>query len=271
VLHVEAGLRTRDLSAPFPEEANRQLIGRIASFHFAPTDAAARALASEAISRDRIEVVGNTAIDALLLVQRHLKGTSRRRSFRANAEILSFIAGRKLVLVTAHRRESFGKPFEDICCAIKELGRRLPAVRVVYPVHPNPHVQEVVHKELAHQEHVLLVAPLDYVAFVDLMTRAAVLLTDSGGIQEEAPSLRIPVLVMRNTTERPEGVRAGFSKLVGTDPTKIVESVADALKRGCRGRGPNPYGDGKAAERIMCRVELLATKTLEGRASQLTN
>ncbi|OFZ81476.1 MAG: UDP-N-acetylglucosamine 2-epimerase [Bdellovibrionales bacterium RIFOXYD1_FULL_53_11] len=264
VAHVEAGLRTYDLASPFPEEANRQLIGRLARWHFAPTRGAGRALIKENVPKDRIHVVGNTGIDALKIVLARLKDAACMRSLppeeRLDPAIMDFVGGHRLVLVTAHRRESFGKGFEGICKGLRDIadardgsggGRE---VRIVYPVHPNPNVRSIVESQLAGHPRIMLVVPMQYVAFVALMDRADVLLTDSGGIQEEGPTLKKPVLVMREKTERPEGVKAGYVKLVGTDPGKILRETLLALRHGCRGRGPNPYGDGRAAARIMRKV-----------------
>jgi UDP-N-acetylglucosamine 2-epimerase len=251
VAHVEAGLRTHDLSAPFPEEANRQLIGRIAHLHFAPTPDAARSLKRENVAPRGVHVVGNTAIDALGLVLARLKRGEVSAEHRLDAKIRRFIEGARPVLVTAHRRESFGGGFERLCRGIREVADRNADVRVVYPVHPNPNVRTPVERELGGHPRILLCDPVPYVQFVELMRLSDVLLTDSGGVQEEAPSLRKPILVMRDTTERPEGVRAGFARLVGTDPRKIRLGVERALRRGCEGRGKNPYGDGKSARRIV--------------------
>ena len=263
IVHVEAGLRTNDLSAPFPEEGNRQLIGRIAQVHFAPTTEARDALLREGVVGSAVRVVGNTGVDALLLAMDRLKQSRAALDPNGcssqNGPVLDFIGANKLVLVTAHRRESFGAPLEDICRGIRRAADLREDVRIVYPVHPNPQVAGTAHRLLSGHPRILLCDPLPYPGFVDLMARAAVLLTDSGGIQEEGPSLRIPILVMRDVTERPEGVAAGFSRLVGTNATRIEEAVLSALDEGCRGRGPNPYGDGATASRII--------RDLEGRAA----
>jgi UDP-N-acetylglucosamine 2-epimerase (non-hydrolysing) len=253
VAHVEAGLRTYDLSAPFPEEANRQLLSRMSRIHFAPTRKAFDCLRKEGISKSAIQVVGNSGIDAVLKVRQTLKD---RPTSSLPKQVQDFLSpDSPLVLVTAHRRESFGAPLERICQGILRIAAKRPDSRIVFPVHPNPQVQGVVQKQLSGKANILLIDPLDYVPFVELMDRARVLLTDSGGIQEEAPSLRKPVIVLRGTTERPEGIQAGFSKLVGTDPKKIEATAMRALKKGCEGRGKNPYGDGKTSERIVRALE----------------
>jgi len=252
--HVEAGLRTYDLMAPFPEEANRQLIGRLAAFHFAPTKTALIALRKEGVGPSKIHNVGNTAIDALLYTMKRLKeasGVGIADSEKLSQQVREFIGENPLVLVTAHRRESFGEGFEGICSGIKQVAEARPDVKFVYPVHPNPNVRGPVERLLAGYSNILLCDPVPYVGFVELMQRASVLLTDSGGIQEEGPTLRKPIIVMREETERPEGVTVGFAKLVGTDSGKIRRETLKALKNGCKGRGKNPYGDGKSAGRII--------------------
>ncbi len=256
VAHVEAGLRTFQLRNPFPEEGNRQLIGRLADLHFAPTERAVAALKKENVPASRIHRVGNTSIDALLFTLDRLRsGAKIDESELVPSRIRREISGRRLVLVTAHRRESFGQPFHDMCQGILKLVAASPDLVVVYPVHPNPHVRKVVNRALAHHPQILLVDPLPYVAFVSLMREADLILTDSGGVQEEVPSLRKPILVMRETSERPEGIKLGFTKLVGTNPGKIVREGLAALQHGCRGKGANPYGDGKSAQRIVHAME----------------
>ncbi len=256
--HVEAGLRTHDLRAPFPEEANRQLIGRIASIHFAPTVIARESLLIENTEKNKIAVVGNSAIDALFLTLNKIKSTkSLKPENKLNPKILSFIEHKKLVLVTGHRRESFGHGFLDICKGIRSIADADSEIRIVYPVHLNPNVKGPVFKLLGRHPRIMLCDPISYVPFVTLMQRAAVLLTDSGGIQEEGPSLKKPIIVMREKTERPEGVKAKFSVLVGTNPKKIKKETLLALKKGCIGRGKNPYGDGKTAKRIIKKLENL--------------
>jgi UDP-N-acetylglucosamine 2-epimerase (non-hydrolysing) len=246
--HVEAGLRTWDLYQPFPEEANRLLTGRLAAWHFAPTAQSRDNLLSEHVPASRIVVTGNTGIDALLHVRGELEAG---RMPRHDWPWLD--SGRKLILVTGHRRENFGQGFEGICEALLRLSRR-DDVQIVYPVHPNPNVQDPVNRILGGQPAVHLIQPLEYVPFIDLMQRCHLLLTDSGGVQEEAPSLGKPVLVMRGKTERPEAVEAGTSTLVGTDPDRIVREAAllldDAAEYDRRSRIHNPFGDGDASRRI---------------------
>ncbi|ONF45069.1 UDP-N-acetylglucosamine 2-epimerase [Marinobacter lutaoensis] len=258
VAHVEAGLRTGNLYSPWPEEANRKLTGALAHLHFAPTRGAADNLRRENVPEARITVTGNTVIDALLQVVAKLETEAGlRESLRQRFDFLE--DSRPLVLVTGHRRESFGGGFERICTALATLARRFPDSRIVYPVHLNPNVREPVQRLLGGIDNIHLIEPLDYLPFVYLMNRSHVILTDSGGIQEEAPSLGKPVLVMRDTTERPEAVEAGTVKLVGTRVEQIVAEVsnlmtdADAYHR--MAYAHNPYGDGKACDRI---VEVLA-------------
>jgi len=246
--HLEAGLRTGDLQQPFPEEMNRLLTTRLASLHFAPTDRAARNLMEEGVSRDRIAVTGNTGIDALFYVREQLEKGLLQGGCWPQLD-----SRRKLIVATAHRRESFGPGFEEIAAALAALAER-PDVQVIYPVHPNPNVQSPMQRWLAGRSNVLLVPPLDYVPFVDLLNRAYLVLTDSGGIQEEAPSLGKPVLVLRDKTERPEAVEAGTVKLVGPHREAIVREASrlledPALYRAMSGVH-NPYGDGCASPRI---------------------
>jgi UDP-N-acetylglucosamine 2-epimerase (non-hydrolysing) len=248
IAHVEAGLRTGDLRQPFPEEMNRVLTGRLTSLHFAATDWAAQNLRSEGVDSGSIFVTGNTGIDAVLWVRDQLEGGRLSPAPQPGLD-----AQKKLIVVTAHRRESFGEGFERICKALSTLARR-PDVQLVYPVHPNPNVQDPVNRWLGGQPNVLLVPPLDYVPFVDLLRRAYILITDSGGIQEEGPSLGKPVLVLREKTERPEAVRAGTVRLVGTGEHRIVEEAVrlldDRQAREAMAAVHNPYGDGHACERI---------------------
>jgi len=248
VAHVEAGLRTGDLAHPFPEEMNRLVTGRLAAMHFAPTESARRNLLAENTPADRILVTGNSGIDAVLYIARQLAEGARPAPHWPWLD-----PAKKLIVVTAHRRESFGGGIERICAALAELAAR-PDVQVVYPVHRNPNVLDPVHRLLGNRPNLILTDPLEYVSFVDLMRRAWILITDSGGIQEEAPSLGKPVLVMRRTTERPEAVEAGTVKLVGTDPRLIVEEATrlleDENEYARRSRIHNPYGDGHASRRI---------------------
>jgi len=248
VAHVEAGLRTGDLAAPFPEEMNRVVTTRLSALHFAPTAWAAGRLAAEQVPAERIVVTGNSGIDAVLYVREALASGAMQAP-----PLPGLDPAKKLIVVTAHRRESFGQGFENICAALLRLGRR-GDVQIAYPVHRNPNVLEPVERLLGGNPNILLLPPLDYVPFVDLMTRAALLLTDSGGIQEEGPSLGKPILVMREKTERPEAVEAGTVKLVGTDEDRIVREASLLLdsddERARMSRVHNPYGDGHASRRI---------------------
>lgn len=253
--HVEAGLRTHDLRQPFPEEMNRVVTTRLASLHFAATEGAAAYLRAEGVDSGRIWVTGNTCIDAVLYVK---DGLEQGRLPAPDWPALD--SSKKLIVVTAHRRESFGSGFERICLALKRLADRGDA-RIVYPVHPNPNVQDPVNRYLRSHPNVLLIEPLAYVPFVDLMRRAWILLTDSGGVQEEGPSLGKPILVMREKTERPEAVEAGTVKLVGTDEEKIYAEAArlleDRQEYDRMSRVHNPYGDGHASERILAAIRSL--------------
>ncbi|HEV2201869.1 MAG TPA: UDP-N-acetylglucosamine 2-epimerase (non-hydrolyzing) [Bryobacteraceae bacterium] len=246
--HVEAGLRTGNMRQPFPEEMNRVLTSKLATLHFPPTECAAANLRREGIAQERIFVTGNTGIDAVLAVRDALAGGK----LRANG-LPSLDHSKKLVLVTAHRRESFGRGFDGICDALARLAAR-GDVEIVYPVHPNPHVRGAVESRLAGVRGVHLIEPLAYVPFVELMRRSYILLTDSGGIQEEGPSLGKPVLVMRETTERPEAVHAGTAMMVGADADRIVAETTrlldDPAEYTRRARIHNPYGDGRASARI---------------------
>jgi len=246
--HIEAGLRTGDSAEPFPEEINRVLTARLATLHFAPTKSAAENLRREGIDSTAIVITGNTGIDAVLETERALAA-----GLLSPAGLPALDPRKKLVLVTAHRRESFGNGFERICDGLARLAAR-EDVEIVYPVHPNPNVREAVSRRLSGLDHITLVEPLAYVPFVNLMRRAHVLLTDSGGIQEEGPSLGKPVLVMRDKTERPEAVLAGTARLVGIDPDRIVTEVValleDEEEYARRSRIHNPYGDGRASGRI---------------------
>ncbi len=246
--HVEAGLRTGDLGQPFPEELNRVLTTRLSTLHFAPTSGAAANLRREGVPEDRIWVTGNTGIDAVLQVRDKLEAGQFPSAVWPNLD-----PSKRLLLVTAHRRENFGAPLEAICTALLRLARR-PDVQIVYPVHYNPNVEGPVKRLLGAERNIILYEPLEYVPFVDLMRRAYLVITDSGGIQEEGPSLGKPVLVMREKTERPEAVEAGTVKLVGCDTDRIVGEAEfllddrDERERMCRIH--NPYGDGHASERI---------------------
>lgn len=270
--HVEAGLRTNNIYSPWPEEMNRQLTGRIATFHFSPTSLSRQNLRSEGINDSKIIVTGNTVIDALYMVMDKIK---REELLRKNLEkilqnagydVASLANDRKLVLITGHRRENFGDSFINICKAIKILTEKYPDVDFVYPMHLNPNVRKPIHKvfgeNLSHLGNMYFIEPLEYLSFVFLMEKATVVLTDSGGIQEEAPGLGKPVLVMRDTTERPEAVDAGTVKLVGTDSDKIINEVSTLLEDEqayeIMSKAMNPYGDGLACSRIVdvlkCRL-----------------
>lgn len=255
--HVEAGLRTHNLYSPWPEEGNRRLTSALAQLHFAPTEVSRKNLQTEGVAASKICVTGNTVIDTLLGVVARLRDESALREEVARK--VDFVRqGARVILVTGHRRESFGKGFEDICNALANIARRYPDAQVIYPVHLNPNVREPVFRILEGIANVTLVEPLDYLPFVYLMTQAYLILTDSGGIQEEAPSLGKPVLVMRDTTERPEAVEAGTVRLVGTSAARIVEAVAALMERPEEYRrmslSHNPYGDGKACERILAKL-----------------
>lgn len=248
--HVEAGLRTGNKFAPFPEEMNRRLVGRLADLHFAPTSHAQQSLLDEGVDPKTVFVTGNTVIDALIWVRdRVAKNTPEDAK-----AIAGLIGDEPIVLVTGHRRESFGSGFEDICMAIKEVAEANSDFRFVYPVHLNPRVQEPVNRILGEHPRIHLIAPLSYEPFVWLMNRATAVLTDSGGVQEEAPSLGKPVLVMRETTERPEGVEAGNAKLVGVSRKKIVSELnqllSDEQERNRMAAINNPYGDGQTSIQI---------------------
>lgn len=263
--HVEAGLRTHNIYSPWPEEMNRQITGRIASINFAPTMLSRQNLLEEGAAAEKIVVTGNTVIDALQMIVNKINSDgsldevlkNKLLSFGYNVDRLE--EGRKLVLITGHRRENFGEGFLNICNAIKELAQKYPMVDFVYPMHLNPNVRRPIHEifgeDLGHLGNVFFIEPLEYLEFVYLMQHATLVLTDSGGIQEEAPGLGKPVLVMRNTTERPEAVEAGTVKLVGTDVVKIIRNVSllldDADEYRKMSQAVNPYGDGKACERII--------------------
>lgn len=261
VAHLEAGLRTYNNYAPFPEEVNRKLIGHIASWHFAPTATAAQALFDENIT-DNVFITGNSAIDALhLTVERLGDGTAARPlpEGLTEADIT-----KPYVLITGHRRENYGDGFEHICAAIAQLAQRYPTHNFIYPVHLNQHVQGPVHEMLGNLPNVLLIPPVDYPDFVNLMRHSLLILTDSGGIQEEGPALGKPVLVMRDLTERPEGILAGTNRLVGTTQKGIFENVCELLDDvaayTAMSKAVNPYGDGMATQRIL---NLLAGETAE--------
>lgn len=263
--HVEAGLRTHNIYSPWPEEMNRQLTGRMATFNFSPTPLSRENLLQEAIEESSIVVTGNTVIDALYWVVDKIKSDAELQAnlnkilYNAGYDIASLNGGKKLVLITGHRRENFGDGFINMCTAIKDLAQKYPNVDFVYPMHLNPNVRKPIHdvfgEELSNLGNMFFIEPLEYLSFVYLMEKSTIVLTDSGGIQEEAPSLGKPVLVMRNTTERPEALSAGTVKLVGADYEKIVSEVSllldDASVYEKMSHAVNPYGDGLACSRIV--------------------
>jgi len=251
--HVEAGLRTGNKYSPFPEEINRCMTSSIATYHFPPTVQAANNLLQEGVEKEYIGITGNTVIDALLSVSSKLDAESHKYEALFSNEYDIDFAAKKTILVTGHRRESFGHGFKSICFAIKQIAESND-VQIIYPVHLNPNVQDPVNRTLEGLENVYLIPPQDYVPFVFLMKKSYIILTDSGGVQEEAPSLGKPVLVMRDTTERPEGITAGTARLVGIDEQEIISTVELLLQNKTEynkmARAVNPYGDGKAAENI---------------------
>lgn len=256
--HVEAGLRTGNPRSPFPEEVNRTMISRVASWHYAPTASARDNLLREGVAAKSVLLTGNTVVDAL----RQIVDALRERG-DTSPELRGQLDGKRLVLVTGHRRENFGDGIRNICRALRSIADRYPDVVLIYPVHLNPSVQGPVRELLGNHDRILLPGPMEYLPFVDLMSRAYLILTDSGGIQEEAPSLRVPVLVMRDTTERPEGVDAGVAKLVGTSAETIVREACKLLDKPALRRrmasGVNPYGDGKTSTRIVRQLEKVLT------------
>ena len=269
--HVEAGLRTWNKYSPFPEEMNRQVTGRIATYNFAPTRLSKQNLMREDVNPDSILVTGNTVIDALRQVVTKIKTDAELDKelegvlLRSGYDVNRLVEGKRLVLITGHRRENFGDGFIHMCTAIKDLTRKYPEVDFVYPMHLNPNVRKPIHEvfgeDLSHLENMFFIEPLEYLSFVYLMEKSTIVLTDSGGIQEEAPGLGKPVLVMRDTTERPEALAAGTVKLVGTDYDKIVSEVSalldDTAYYDAMSKAVNPYGDGLACGRI---VEFLNRK-----------
>ena len=263
--HVEAGLRTYNIFSPWPEEMNRQLTGRIATWHFSPTELSRKNLLQEHVSDDRIVVTGNTVIDALYWVvdkiknDSHLEASLHQELYRSGYDTHRIDSGRRLVLITGHRRENFGEGFLHICHAIKQLAQHFPDCDFVYPMHLNPNVRQPIHEVFGEEGQLLdntfFIEPLEYLSFIYLMEKSTLVLTDSGGIQEEAPSLGKPVLVMRDTTERPEALEAGTVLLVGTQQERIVQEVTRLLEDHdaytTMSKAVNPYGDGKACSRIV--------------------
>lgn len=267
--HVEAGLRTHNIYSPWPEEMNRQITGRIATYHFAPTPLSKQNLLTEAVKESDIMVTGNTVIDALYWVVDKIKNDKElnteleKNLVEAGYDVSRLADGKKLVLITGHRRENFGDGFINMCSAIKTLTEKYPEVDFVYPMHLNPNVRKPIHEvfgeDLSGLSNMFFIEPLEYLNFVYLMEKSTIVLTDSGGIQEEAPGLGKPVLVMRDTTERPEALEAGTVKLVGTNYDKIVNEVSALLEDDVyynkMSQAVNPYGDGLACERIVCTLK----------------
>jgi UDP-N-acetylglucosamine 2-epimerase (non-hydrolysing) len=256
--HVEAGLRTGNLFSPWPEEANRKLTGVIANFHFCPTETSQSNLLAEGVPKDNIFITGNTVIDSLLWVSDKLeKNDNFKTNFLKDFEFLD--NKKRTILVTGHRRESFGEGFENICSGLLKIVNIFSDTQIVYPVHLNPNVQEPVNRILGNHSRIHLIEPLDYLPFVYAMKKSFLIITDSGGVQEEAPSLGKPVLVMRDTTERPEAVDAGTVKLVGSNPEKIFQEASRLLNEESEyikmSYAHNPYGDGKACERIKFEIK----------------
>lgn len=266
--HVEAGLRTHNIYSPWPEEMNRQITGRIATFHFAPTPLSRQNLLAEGVKEDQIMVTGNTVIDALYIVVDKIKrdnflGAELEALLKnAGYDVNRLANGRKLVLITGHRRENFGDGFMHMCTAIKDLTKKYPDVDFVYPMHLNPNVRKPIHEvfgeDLSNLGNMFFIEPLEYLSFVYLMEKSTIVLTDSGGIQEEAPGLGKPVLVMRDTTERPEALEAGTVKLVGTNYEKIIHEISKLIDNqeyyDWMSKAVNPYGDGLASERIVKKI-----------------
>ncbi|MBC8549014.1 MAG: UDP-N-acetylglucosamine 2-epimerase (non-hydrolyzing) [Candidatus Brocadiales bacterium] len=255
--HVEAGLRTHNINSPFPEEFNRQLTSRITNFHFAPTETARQNLLNENVEDSKIYVTGNTVIDALLSMVEKARSVNFSAELLKTVPILGQKGAARIILVTGHRRENFGQGFEDICQALRDIATENPEVHIVYPVHLNPNVREPVDRILSGIDNVHLIEPMAYLTFVKLMDMSYLILTDSGGIQEEAPSLGKPVLVMRDTTERPEAVEAGTVKLVGTNKDEIVKMVNQLLTNkdnyAQMSKAHNPYGKGDAGK-VICDI-----------------
>jgi len=267
--HVEAGLRTHNIYSPWPEEMNRQITGRIATYHFAPTPLSKQNLLTEGVKEEHIYVTGNTVIDALYMVVDKIKNDKALDAElefllkQAGYDVNRLVGGKKLVLITGHRRENFGDGFISMCTAIKDLTKKYPEVDFVYPMHLNPNVRKPIHEvfgeDLSNLGNMFFIEPLEYLSFVYLMEKSTIVLTDSGGIQEEAPGLGKPVLVMRDTTERPEALEAGTVKLVGTNYDKIISEVSALVDNQTyyeqMSLAVNPYGDGKACQRIVENIK----------------
>ena len=258
IIHIEAGLRTHDIKSPWPEEANRKLTSIITDLHFSPTKGAKENLEKEGVKEHKIFVTGNTVIDALLATKETIeKKENLQLSLKKKMPFIQ--EEKKIILVTGHRRENFGKGLRNICNALSKISTEIPKVQIIFSVHLNPNVQETVMQELSEHKNIILCEPFDYLAFVYLMMKAKLILTDSGGIQEEAPSLGVPVLVMRSKTERPEGINAGTIGLVGTNEKKIYDEVLSLLTNDKKykemSNAKNPYGDGKACQKIVKVLE----------------
>ena len=260
IAHVEAGLRTGNLYSPWPEEGNRKVVGALADYHFAPTAISSNNLLLENISKDKIVITGNTVVDALIVAENKIKHSPELMTHLDTQ--FAFLDERKILLVTGHRRENFGQGFKNICKALLEIAQEhRDDLQIVYPVHLNPNVRDTVNELLKNETSIHLIDPLDYVPFVYLMMRCHIILTDSGGVQEEGPSLGKPILVMRDTTERPEAIKAGTVKLVGTDIDTIVTEIRNLMKNKSSyetmSRANNPYGDGTACSRIIEFIKTL--------------
>ena len=253
--HVEAGLRTYDKYSPFPEEMNRQLISNLADLHFAPTVNSQKALLKENISENKISITGNTVIDSLFIMNDKI----HNKLMEVDSDLIKLCQEKKYILITGHRRENFGKGFQDICKSIKHLAEKFSDFNFIFPVHLNPNVKDLVYSELGKIDNIKLKAPLDYINFIYALSNCYLVLTDSGGVQEEAPSFNKPVLVMRENSERMEGVEAGVVKLVGTNYNSIVDGVSELIlnsdKFNSMTNSVNPYGDGKASEKIVNFIE----------------
>lgn len=259
IAHIEAGLRTNKIYSPFPEEVNRQLISRLASYHFAPTQTAKSNLIKENVDENTITITGNTVVDALLSARKKIINQEFSSELLMTLPFINNAKSTKMILVTGHRRENFGKGFKEICQALYTIAKRNPNVQIVYPVHLNPNVINPVNETLKNIDNIYLIEPQDYLSFVKLMDSSYIILTDSGGIQEEAPSFGKPVLLMRDSTERPEALKAGTVKLVGANQKNIIDSVELLLNDENAylkmSEASNPYGDGKACMRIRKKIE----------------
>ena len=261
--HIEAGLRTGNIKSPWPEEANRKIVSALADYNFAPTELNRKNLLDENIQNEKIFVTGNTVIDSVFLAKNELLTNEKKTSIRASFKNLDLDS--KFVLITGHRRESFGDGFRNICEAIKNISIKFPHINFIYPVHLNPNIRDVVKNYLGDKKNIYLIDPVDYLSFMYLMSKCYFILTDSGGIQEEAPSLNKPVLVMRNHTERQEGMEAGTLKLVGTNSSSIEENMMFLLENkdfyDAMASSKNPYGDGAASQRIAEQIKIISSSS----------